>query len=80
MIMSKLEQNDFLYSVISNPEVLLNEHEPFTFHSISDKVDKSIVFKNEVQMIEVVGPYNGELYLSDQYLMFKSNGKLTSKE
>ena len=53
--MSRIEQNDFLYSLLTNPDEFLNDDKPFEDHPITKKQDPSIIKKIEVQYITVSG-------------------------
>lgn len=78
--MSRIEQNDFLYTLLTNPEDFLSDEKPFEFHPITSMIDPSILFRCEVQYITVEGAQFGELYLSRQYVMFKSRPDKISVE
>ena len=34
--MNKIEQNDFLYTLLTNPEDFVSEEKPFVFHPLTD--------------------------------------------
>ena len=43
--MSRIEQNDFLYSLMTNPEDLVNPEKPFEFHPIEYHNDPTLEWK-----------------------------------
>lgn len=71
--MNKIEQNDFLFNIMTNPDYIASPEKPFEFHPLDLKTDPTIEFIGDVQYIAVEGPYNGKIYLSKQYLLFKSH-------
>ena len=50
--MSKIEQNDFMYTLLTNLEDFGNEDQKFDFHPITDS---TVLWKSEVQYISVEG-------------------------
>jgi len=77
LLMMKIEQNDFLYTLFSNPHLLnmdpaygdSSEKGLFTFHQ---PVLDPTVLEFEVQYVAPEGPYVGKLYLSPEYVLFKN--------
>ncbi|CDW75265.1 beach domain-containing protein [Stylonychia lemnae] len=75
MLINKIEQNDFLYSLMSNPDSIIDQiHDrhykgPYDFHNIEYSLDQ---LEFDIQYIAVEGPYFGRFYISNQYIMFKS--------
>ena len=53
--MSRIEQNDFLYSLLTNPDEFLNDEKPFEYHQITKKTDPTIIKKIDVQYVNVSG-------------------------
>ena len=72
LILNKIEQNDFLYSILTNPDEFLTDEKHFQFHPIRKSIDETLIQWYEVQYITVEGAQLGELYISSQYVMFKS--------
>ena len=70
--MNKIEQNDFLYTLLTNPEDFVTDDHPFEFHPLTTQIDNTLIWSAEVQYITVEGAQLGMLYLSPLYLMFKS--------
>lgn len=75
LLMMKIEQNDFLYSLFSNPRLLSmnpsfgEEVRPFVFQP---PVMDGSVLEFEVQYVAPEGPYVGKLYLSPEFILFKN--------
>ena len=41
--MSKIEQNDFLYTLLTNPDTFINDdNKPFEYHPLNRQIDPSI--------------------------------------
>lgn len=53
--MSKIEQNDFLYTLFTNPDAFLNNQKAFVFHPITKQMDQTLQSSVEVQLITVEG-------------------------
>jgi hypothetical protein len=49
--MNKIEQNDFLYTLMTKPEEFINDEKPFEFQPITKSIDKTLIWRGEVQLI-----------------------------
>jgi hypothetical protein len=56
LLLSKIEQNDFLYSLLTDPDGFITEDKPFVFHSLTDK---TVIWESQVQYITVEGAQLG---------------------
>ena len=72
LLLNKIEQNEFLYNLMTNPDYVYKVDKPFEFHGIEGRNDQTLEFDCDCQYIAVEGPYNGRLYVSNQFIMFKS--------
>lgn len=70
--MSRIEQNDFLYTMLTNPDAFLSDEKMFEHHPLTKQSDPSIIKIAECQYITVEGAQYGDIYFSENYLMFKS--------
>ena len=56
LLMAKIEQNDFLYTLFTEPDAFLNEgNRPFEFHPLTKQMDSSLQHVAEAQLISVEG-------------------------
>ena len=58
----------------------MNEDRTFVFHPVTQQIDPSLLWTSDVQYITVEGAQYGDLYLSGQYLMFKSRSDKIPRE
>ena len=81
LLMAKIEQNDFLYTLFTEPEAFLNEgNRPFEFHPLTKQMDSSLQHLAEAQLISVEGAQLGELYISHDYIMFQAKPEMVNPE
>jgi hypothetical protein len=57
-----------------------DDNKPFEYHPLNRQIDPSILHISEVQYITVEGGQMGDLFLSGQYLMFKSKPETVKRD
>eukprot|EP00347_Sterkiella_histriomuscorum_P012473 403368442 len=88
MLLRRLEQNEFLYNLLMNPQLVIprsyenqkDNQTPFEFHPIESMGTKNEMIQFEVQYNAIEGPYFGILYVSNEYIIFKSMFEVTNED